>query len=110
MARNIVKDYLEYDRDFLKNYINIITEKKLNSKIVDMIIDTYINVRYFDMYEHVKKYPIDNIEYFVIENYKKMDIKNKEKNIPLIASALIIVRYVFLIEKYSKNKNAIKEL
>ena len=111
MARNIVKDYIEYDRNFLRDYINIITEKKLNSKIVDMIIDVYINVRYFDINEHIKDYPIDNIEYYVVERFKKeFSDKNQDKNIPLITSALVILRYIFLVEKYSKNKNAIKQL
>ena len=111
MARNIVNDYIDYDKKYLREYINIITEKKLNDKICDMIIDTYVNVRYFDMYEHIKKNPIDDIEYYVINHFKKYyDDKNREKNVPLIASALIIIRYVFLIEKYAKNKKASKNL
>lgn len=111
MARNIVNDYIEYDRKYLREYIDTITEKKLVSKICDMIVDTYINVRYYDIYEHVKKYPIDNIEYYVIENFKKLfSDKNKEKNIPLIVNALIILRYVILYEKYSNNKSAVKQL
>ena len=110
MARNIVKDYIDYDRKFLKEYIDIITEAKLNSKICDMIIDTYIGVRYYDMYEHVKKYPIDNIEYYVINNYKKNSKKAKDKNILLIVDALLVLRYVFLYEKYRNINSASKNL
>ena len=111
MARNIVKDYLEYEKKCLKEYIDTITEKKLSSKICDMIVDTYINVRYYNTYEHIKKNPIDNIEYYVVENFKKQfDDKNKDKNVPLIVDALIILRYVILYEKYCKNKSAIKQL
>lgn len=111
MARNIVKDYLEYERKCLKGYIDIITEKKLSNKICDMIVDTYINVRYYDTYEHVKKNPIDNIEYHVVENFKKTYLdKNKDKNVPLIVDSLIILRYVILYEKYCKNKSAVKQL
>ncbi len=111
MARDIVKDYIEYAGKYLKEYKDIIKEKKLNSKISDMIIDTYINVRYYDIYEHVKDYPIDNIEYYIIENFKKnFNDKNREKNIPLVTDVLIILRYVFLYEKYSKDKTAIKQL
>ena len=111
MAHNIVKDYIDYDKKFINEYIDIITEKKLNSKICDMIIDTYINVRYYDLYEHVKKYPIDNIEHYVTENFKRQfNDKNKEKNIPLVIDALIVLRYVTLYEKYCKNKSALKQL
>ena len=47
MARNIVKDYIDYDKKFLREYIDIITEKKLNTKICDMIIPSAQNV--FDL-------------------------------------------------------------
>ena len=111
MARNIVKDYIDFNKKFIKDYVDTITEGKLNSKISDMIVDTYINVRYYDMYEHVKAYPIDNIEYYVIDNYKKkITSKNKDKNISLIIDALIILRYVFLYEKYQKEEKAAKHL
>jgi len=107
MARNIVKDYLEYDRQNLKNYISIVTDKKLNNNICDMIIDTYINIRYFNTYACVKKNLIDNIEYYVIENFKKDFIdKNAKKNIMLILDALIILRYIVLFEKYGENDEA----
>ena len=66
MARNIVEDYLEYDRQNLKNYISLITDKQLNNNICDMIIDTYINIRYFNAYASIKKNPIDNIEYYFL--------------------------------------------
>ena len=111
MARNIVKDYIDYDKKCLREYINIITEKKLNSKISDMIIDTYIDIRYFDAYEHVKKHPIDNIEYYITNLFKSLfNDKNKKKNLPLIVDVLIILRYVVLYEKYSNNDKAAKQL
>ncbi len=107
MARNIVKDYLEYDRQNLKNYISIITDKKLNNNICDMIIDTYINIRYFNAYESVKKNPIDNIEYYVLENFKKNFVnENVRKNSLLILDALIVLRYVILFEKYATKEEA----
>ncbi len=111
MARNIVKDYIDYNKKYIREYIDIITDNKLNSKICDMITETYINIRYYDMYEHIKNYPIDNIEYYVTENFKKnFNDKNKEKNVPLVIDALIVLRYVILYEKYSKNKSATKQL
>ena len=107
MARNIVKDYLEYDRQNIKNYISVITDKKLNSNICDMIIDTYINIRYFNAYASVRKTPIDNIEYYVVENYKKKYVdKDLKKNVMLIIDALIILRYIVLYEKFGEKDDA----
>lgn len=111
MARNIVKDYLEYDRQNLKNYISVITDKKLNNNICDMIIDTYINIRYFNAYASIKKNPIDNIEYYVLENFKKnFATKDVRKNSMLILDALIVIRYVILFEKYGGSEEAKKSL
>ena len=111
MARNIVKEYIDYDKKFLREYIDIITEKKLNAKICDMIIDTYVNVRYFDMYEHIKDYPIYNVEHYITENFnKQFSDKNKEKNIPLVLDSMILLRYVFLYERYHKDKKLAKKL
>ena len=111
MARNIVKEYIDYDKKFLREYIDIITEKKLNAKICDMIIDTYVNVRYFDMYEHIKDYPIYNVEHYITENFnKQFSDKNKKKNIPLVLDSMIVLRYVFLYERYHKDKKSAKKL
>ena len=111
MARNIVKDYLEYDRQNLKNYISIITDKKLNNNICDMIIDTYIDIRYFNAYASVKKNLIDNIEYYVLEKFKKNFVdKDVRKNILLILDALIVLRYVVLFEKYGDKEDSKEDL
>ncbi len=111
MARNIVKDYIEYDREKLNEYIDIITEKALVGKLRNMIVDTYINIRYYNMYESIKKNPIDNIEYYVIEEFKKKyNDKNVKQIIPLIVDALIIIRYVILLEKYIDSPDAEKQL
>lgn len=105
MARNIFKDYLDYDKNFLKEYINTITEKKINSKICDMIVDTYINIRYFNNYEPVKATIIDNIEYYVVNNYIRDYIeKDKKKNAPYIVESLILIRYIMLLERESDKR------
>ena len=111
MACNIVKEYINYDKECIAKYISIITEKKLNSKICDMILDVYVNIRYYDMYEHVKKHTIDDIYFYVQEEYqKKFTDKNRDRNLALIRRALVILRYVFLIEKYGKDKKIAKLL
>ena len=105
MARNIFKDYLDYDKNFLKEYINAITDKKINSKICDMIVDTYINIRYFNNYEPVKATIIDNIEYYVVNNYIRDYIeKDKKKNAEYIVESLILIRYIMLLERDSDKR------
>lgn len=105
MARNIFKDYLDYDKKFLKEYINAITSNKINSKICDMIIDTYIKIRYFNDYEPVKATIVDNIEYYVINDYfKKFAEKDKKKNAQYIVDSLILIRYIMLLERESDKR------
>ena len=105
MARNIFKDYLDYDKKILKEYIDIITEKKINSKISDMIIDTYINIRYLNSLEPVKPTLIDNIEYYIVNNYVKDYMeKDKKKNASYIVDSLILIRYILLLEKDSDKR------
>ena len=71
MAHNIVKEYIDFDRKSINNYINTITEKKLNSKICEMILDIYINIRYYDSYKHIKKNTIDDIYFYVQDEFTK---------------------------------------
>ena len=110
MARNIVKEYIDYDRKNIIKYIDVITEKKLNSKIVDMIANTYINIRYYDMYEH-KKNVVDDISFYVKEKLEQdFSEKNNDKNLSLIRDSLIIIRYVIILEKYHDDKSIAKLL
>ena len=53
MSRNIVKDYIDFDKKCLKNYIDIVAKKNLSEKISDLIVKTYVDVRYYDIYEQV---------------------------------------------------------
>lgn len=111
MACNIVKEYIDYDRECIAKYISIITEKKLNSKICDMILDVYIDIRYYDIYKHVKKHTIDDVYFYIQEEYqKKFTDKNRDRNMTLIRRVLVILRYVFLLEKYGKDKKIAKLL
>ena len=85
MARNIFRDYIEYDKKVLKDYINTITAKKINNKVCNMIVNTYVDLRYFNTYEPVKKNLIDSLEYYVIGNYLKDYAKeDKRRSLPNI--------------------------
>ena len=111
MTRNIVKEYIDYDGESIVKFINVITQKKLNSKICDIIKNIYIDIRYFNHYEHVKNNIIDDICYYVKEQIKiEIDEKQIEKNNKLINDALLIIRYVILNEKYSNDNNISKLL
>ena len=57
MSRNIVRDYINYDKECMHNYINVVTKKKLHSKIVDEILNTYVDVRYYNIYDQKEEYP-----------------------------------------------------
>lgn len=105
MAYSIFKYYLDNEKSNIKNYVDTITEKKLNSKICNMILDYYVDIRYFDSYKHVKDNTIDDICYYVKRNFdENYNDKNYKKNLSYVSDALIILRYVYLIDKYSHKK------
>ena len=106
MSRNIVKDYVNFDKECMTKYINIVTQKKLTSKIVDIITTTYIDVRYYNIYDRVLDYPIENIGYYIKKNVDKY-LQNKKADEDIntaISNSLWIIKYVLFYEKVNSDK------
>lgn len=99
MALNIFKDYVEYDKKHLKQFIYTLTAKKINNKVCNMVVETYANLRYFNALEPVKKSLVDNVEHYVINTYLNKYVKeDKRKSLPYIIDALLLIRYIVLLE------------
>ncbi len=106
MSRNIVKDYVNFDKECMTKYINTVTNKSLSSKLVDVITTTYIDVRYYNMYECALEYPIENIGHYIKKNVDKY-LENKKANESInkaINDSLWIIKYVLFYEKINNDK------
>ena len=112
MSRNVVKDYINYDKECMHNYIDIVTKKKLHSKIVDQMLKTYVDVRYYNIYDQVNEYPIENIGYYIKENVNKLlqDKKVSDEEKKALTDALWIIKYVLFYEKINNDKSLQKML
>ena len=107
MSRNIVKDYIDFDKKCLKNYIDIVAKKNLSEKISDLIVKTYVDVRYYDIYEQVLESPIENIEYYIkksCDTYLEGK-KNKEEVDKGVVSVCTIIKYFLFVEKIGNDKS-----
>ncbi len=107
MSRNIVRDYIDYDKKCMRDYIDIVTKKKLHRKIVDEILKTYVDVRYYNIYDQKEEYPIENIGYYIKENVNKFlqDKKVSDEEKKALNDALWIVKYVLFYEKINNDKS-----
>ena len=112
MAHNIFREYVDYDKKVLKEYINTITAKKINNKVCNLIVNVYTDSRYYNSFEPVKNNFIDNVEYYVLGNYLSKYAKtDKRKSLPHIIDSLILLRYISLLEidnKKGKEKKVSK--
>lgn len=112
MSRNVVKDYINFDKECMHKYIDIVTNKKVHSRIVDEMLKTYVDVRYYNIYDPVNEYSIENIGYYIKENVNKL-IQNKKVNDDekkAINNALWIIKYVLFYEKINNDKSLQKML
>ena len=52
MSRNIVKDYVDYNRKELIEYFNLIFNGKSFKGLANKMADIYTDLRYYNLYKH----------------------------------------------------------
>lgn len=115
MSRNIVKDYVEYDQKSIKKYVQIITNQQIDEGLLDAIIQIYIDVRYYDLYEHISSSVLDNTDYYIRKgiakylekNYEKISNHKIKQNVNL---AISLIKYIFCFEKATTDRRLLKLL
>ena len=48
MANNIAREYIDFSKKNITKYLKIILDKYYAKKIVDPLLEVYINVRYYN--------------------------------------------------------------
>lgn len=77
MSCNIMKEYVDFSKKCINNYLKMIMGKHYEQSIVDVLLNTYIDVRYYDMYEKKYKKMFNNIGYHLIQVTSKLSIKDE---------------------------------
>ena len=111
MSRNIVKDYIEYDRKNILEYFKLIFNGKQAKGINNVMADSYIDLRYYyinsekniinDIINGIKKKTYD---YIKEENLKADNFHDEINN------SLWILKYLLCFEKAIKDKKILNLL
>lgn len=115
MARNIVEDYILHDKECITNYLNTINAASLEAGMVNVIVKTFIDIRYYDLFDHINDSVMDTLSYYLKKNTEKY-LKDREK--PLsdnkvnknIKLALWLMKYILYFEKATSDKKLKKLL
>lgn len=65
MSINIINQYINFSKKCINKYMKFIMQKKYNQDIFDELMKTYVDVRYYDLYQHQKKSNHSNIFYYL---------------------------------------------
>ena len=73
MANNIAKEYIDFSKKNIIKYLKIILDKYYSKKIVDPLLEEYINIRYYNNEDTKYKNFESNINYYLKQ--KAIEIK-----------------------------------
>ena len=113
MSRNIVKEYIDFNRKELLEYFDLIFGGKSLKGMPNKMIDTYIDLRYYNLYNDsdvtlindiVNTVKTETFKYIQEENIKINDIQEE------IFNALWILKYLLCFEKAVNDKRIAKLL
>ena len=111
MSRNVVNDYIDYDRKKILEYFKLIFNGKTSKNISNIMANSYIDLRYY--YINNEKNIINNIidgvkkatyDYIKEENLKIDNIKEEINN------SLWILKYILCFERSLNDKKISKLL
>lgn len=113
MANNIAKEYIDFSKKNINKYLKMILEKYYDKEIVSSLLETYINVRYYNYYEAKCKSQEANINYYM--KLKTIELTNNqtEKFIFKTKTTFYLFKYILYfdnVSKYDDLKEKINEI
>lgn len=115
MSRNIVNDYILYDKDCIRRYLETIVKDSFDDELIGVIVETYVDVRYYDLYDQIDESLSKTLDYYVESNVLKY-LKNSEKKISdskikkSIGLSLWLIKYLLYFEKATTDRKLTKLL
>ena len=113
MASNIVKEYIDFSKKNITKYLKIILEQDYSKEIIEPLLDTYINVRYYNNYDIKYKAFESNINYYMKQKAIKINEEKEEEYISKVKKIFYLFKYILYFDnvlEYESLKKIISEI
>ena len=113
MANNIAREYIDFSKKNITKYLKIILDKYYAKKIVDPLLEVYINVRYYNNEDIKYKNFTSNINYYLRKKAIEMKENEEEDTIFKIKNTFYLFKYILYfdnVEDYESLKKVILEV
>lgn len=98
MATNIAREYITFSKKNITKYLRIILEKYYSKMIVDSLLETYINVRYYNSYDIKYKNIESNINYYMRQKAIEMNENSDEEYIFKVKNTFYLFKYILYFD------------
>lgn len=102
---NITDKYIIITKKYITKYLKLVFERKFSKKICDEYIKTYINVRYYNLYEKGNYYTLRKEILLNIKEKKERMIVDNYANEDLIENMAVFFFYIVYFDKVTPYKN-----
>lgn len=111
MSNNIMEEYINFSKKCIHKYIKKIMDRQFDSDIFDDLIKTYIDARYYNIYEQKYKTFETNISYYLLKTTLEL-LKNEkeEQKIKIMFSIFEYILYFDNVMECDSAKKVIKKL
>ena len=104
----VVEEYIEFSKKNILKYLKLILEKYYDKEIVESLVETYINIRYYNIDQKTKNLE-KNINYYLKQKVTEI-LDEKEEKIKIIFYTFKYILYFDNVKEYESLKNIIEEI
>lgn len=97
----VVEEYIEFSKKNILKYLKLILEKYYDKEIVESLVETYINIRYYNIDQKTKNLE-KNINYYLKQKVTEI-LDEKEEKIKIIFYTFKYILYFDNVKEYEKN-------
>ena len=97
----VVEEYIEFSKKNILKYLKLILEKYYDKEIVESLVETYINVRYYNIDQKTKNLE-KNINYYLKQKVTEI-LDEKEEKIKIIFYTFKYILYLDNVKDYEKS-------
>ena len=105
----VVEEYIEFSKKNILKYLKLILEKYYDKEIVESLVETYINIRYYNIDQKTKNLE-KNINYYLKQKVTEILDEKKEEKIKIIFYTFKYILYFDNVKEYDNLKNIIEEI